>query len=80
MMALTATATGRVREDIVSQLRLRDPACYVASFNRPNLSYEVWQKSKPYDQIIPFLFELTLDKRELSIARHAKPPICSPPG
>ncbi len=55
MMALTATATGRVREDIVSQLRLRDPACYVASFNRPNLSYEVWQKSKPYDQIIPFL-------------------------
>ena len=30
MMALTATATERVRKDIVSQLRLHEPACYVA--------------------------------------------------
>src|SRR5204862_639591 len=29
MMALTATATGRVREDIVGQLHLREPRCYV---------------------------------------------------
>ena len=41
MMALTATATERVRDDIVKQLHLRDPACYVASFNRPNLTYRV---------------------------------------
>jgi ATP-dependent DNA helicase RecQ len=34
-MALTATATGRVREDIVSHLKLHEPSCYVASFNRP---------------------------------------------
>ena len=40
-MALTATATGRVREDIVTHLKLRDPKCYVASFNRPNLTYRV---------------------------------------
>jgi len=37
LMALTATATERVRGDIVQQLHLREPRCYVASFNRPNL-------------------------------------------
>jgi ATP-dependent DNA helicase RecQ len=35
VMALTATATGRVQTDILKQLRLREPSCYVASFNRP---------------------------------------------
>src|SRR5512146_983217 len=34
MLALTATATERVRADIVEQLRLRDPLVHVASFNR----------------------------------------------
>src|SRR5437870_4619893 len=41
MMALTATATERVRADILKQLKLREPHCYVASFNRPNLTYRV---------------------------------------
>jgi ATP-dependent DNA helicase RecQ len=54
-MALTATATGRVREDIVSHLKLREPSCYVASFNRPNLTYRVLAKNKPYDQLLQFL-------------------------
>src|SRR5215472_8670947 len=36
IMALTATATERVRTDIVQQLHLREPRCYIASFNRPN--------------------------------------------
>ena len=54
-MALTATATGRVREDIVTHLKLRDPKCYVASFNRPNLSYRVIPKNKPYGQLLDFL-------------------------
>ena len=54
-MALTATATGRVREDIVTHLKLRDPKCYVASFNRPNLTYRVVPKNKPYDQLLHFL-------------------------
>jgi ATP-dependent DNA helicase RecQ len=54
-MALTATATGRVREDIVSHLKLREPKCYVASFNRPNLTYRVLAKNKPYDQLLNFL-------------------------
>ena len=44
MMALTATATERVRRDIVAQLHLRSPSCYVASFNRPNLTYRVAAK------------------------------------
>jgi len=54
-MALTATATERVRGDIVSLLRLRSPACYVASFNRPNLTYRVLAKHQPYQQLIEFL-------------------------
>jgi ATP-dependent DNA helicase RecQ len=54
-MALTATATGRVREDIVTHLKLREPKCYVASFNRPNLTYRVIPKNKPYDQLLNFL-------------------------
>jgi len=54
-MALTATATTRVREDIVTHLKLREPKCYVASFNRPNLTYRVIPKNKPYDQLLNFL-------------------------
>ncbi|HEV8185875.1 MAG TPA: RecQ family ATP-dependent DNA helicase, partial [Chthoniobacterales bacterium] len=54
-MALTATATTRVREDILKQLKLRDPRCYVASFDRPNLTYRVVPKSQPYDQLLAFL-------------------------
>ncbi len=55
LMALTATATTRVREDIVTQLQLREPRCYVASFNRPNLFYRVLVRHKPYDQILDFV-------------------------
>jgi ATP-dependent DNA helicase RecQ len=55
MMALTATATERVRADIVKQLHLRSPACYVASFNRPNLTYRVAAKSGAYEQILSYV-------------------------
>jgi ATP-dependent DNA helicase RecQ len=54
VMALTATATGRVRDDIINHLKLRDPKCFIASFNRPNLSYRVIPKDKPLQQIIDF--------------------------
>ena len=54
-MALTATATERVRVDIVKHLRLRNPRTYVASFNRPNLAYRVIPKSKPYEQTLSFI-------------------------
>lgn len=46
MMALTATATARVREDICGQLNLSNPAVFVASFNRQNLYYEVLPKDR----------------------------------
>jgi ATP-dependent DNA helicase RecQ len=55
MMALTATATERVRADIIKLLDLREPRCYVASFNRPNLTYRVLAKNKPYDQVLEFV-------------------------
>ena len=45
-LALTATATEQVREDIAKQLHLQQPEQFVASFNRPNLSYTVLPKRK----------------------------------
>lgn len=55
IMALTATATERVRKDIVSQLKLRDARIYVASFNRPNLNYRVVPKAGAYEQLLEFV-------------------------
>ena len=58
MMALTATATERVRQDILEQLRLRDPHIHIASFNRPNLYYEVRQKNKAsFGELVQLLRE-----------------------
>lgn len=44
--ALTATATERVRTDIIQQLGLIQPSIHIASFNRTNLYYEVRSKTK----------------------------------
>jgi len=55
LLALTATATGRVREDIIRQLQLQDPAEYLASFNRPNLTYRVTGKAGAYGQMLDYL-------------------------
>lgn len=55
VMALTATATARVREDIVEHLHLKAPSCYVASFNRPNLTYRVVPKDRPSDQVLDYV-------------------------
>src|SRR5947208_6189893 len=55
MMALTATATERVRADVVRLLQLREPGCYVVSFNRPNLTYRVAAKARPYEQTLSFV-------------------------
>lgn len=46
MIALTATATPKVQNDIIKNLGLRDPEIYISSFNRPNLYYEVVPKVK----------------------------------
>ena len=44
LMALTATATGNVKMDIMENLKMRKCPIFVQSFNRPNLHYEVRQK------------------------------------
>jgi ATP-dependent DNA helicase RecQ len=49
--AFTATATGRVRRDIVSQLGLRHPLELVGSFDRPNLVYRVLARSNLKRQV-----------------------------
>jgi ATP-dependent DNA helicase RecQ len=52
-LALTATATDRVRQDIIHQLQLQSPQVYVSSFNRQNLYYEIRPKSKDaYKQLL----------------------------
>ncbi|MFT3870344.1 MAG: DNA helicase RecQ [Nibricoccus sp.] len=55
VMACTATATERVRTDIIKYLKLREPAVFVASFNRPNLTYKVIPKDEPAKQIIAWV-------------------------
>jgi ATP-dependent DNA helicase RecQ len=55
VMACTATATERVRTDIIKHLKLREPALFVASFNRPNLTYKVTPKDEPMKQIVAFV-------------------------
>src|SRR4029078_5917798 len=40
---------------MVKQLKLRQPRCYVASFNRPNLTYRVMPKSSAYEQVLDFV-------------------------
>ncbi|AVQ71471.1 ATP-dependent DNA helicase RecQ [Microcystis aeruginosa NIES-1211] len=56
ILALTATATQQVREDIIQQLGLRDTSIHTASFNRPNLYYEVQPKtSKSYQQLYQYI-------------------------
>jgi ATP-dependent DNA helicase RecQ len=48
IIALTATATEKVRSDILKNLDIEDASLYISSFNRPNLYYEV--RPKPDDE------------------------------
>jgi ATP-dependent DNA helicase RecQ len=57
VMALTATATRKVREDIICQLSLEKAKIFTSSFNRPNLSYAVLPKKNSYDHLITLLRE-----------------------
>ena len=54
-IALTATATDQVRQDLITQLALKDPQVFVASFNRPNLNYTIMGKAKPVRQVFDFV-------------------------
>jgi ATP-dependent DNA helicase RecQ len=55
IIALTATATERVRVDIMEQLNLKDPKVFLSSFNRPNLSYHVRPKKQAYGTLLSLL-------------------------
>ena len=55
MIALTATATPRVQDDIVKSLRLKNSKKFVASFNRQNLYLQILPKNNPLAQTLEFL-------------------------
>ena len=52
VMALTATATKRVRDDIVNTLHLKSPQIMLATFNRPNINYEIrYKRHLPHEDV-----------------------------
>ena len=55
IIALTATATPKVQNDIQKNLDILDAKVYKSSFNRPNLYYEVRPKINPTKEIIKFI-------------------------
>ena len=57
VLALTATATPRVRQDILRSLRMREPEVVVTSFNRPNLTYRVLS-AKEKKHKLPLVLDL----------------------
>jgi ATP-dependent DNA helicase RecQ len=54
-LALTATATPRVRDDIKRQLSISDESEFISSFDRPNLYIEVVEKADVYQQALDFI-------------------------
>jgi ATP-dependent DNA helicase RecQ len=54
-MALTATATPRVQQDIQQTLHFKDKNIFIASFDRPNLFIEVTAKTNTLHQALNFV-------------------------
>ena len=64
VLALTATATKRVRDDVATQLGLHEPFCWVGNFDRPNLVYEVRPKDTgTYSALLGLLDGVRQDRR-----------------
>jgi ATP-dependent DNA helicase RecQ len=59
IIALTATATPKVQEDIIKNLEIQGAQVFKSSFNRPNLYYEVRTKHNAVKEIIKFIRQHT---------------------
>ena len=57
IIALTATAIPAVQDDIAVQLALKNPARFVGSFNRKNLTYRVVPKARYFPRLVKYLSE-----------------------
>lgn len=64
VLALTATATPKVRQDIIASMEMRDPKVVVTSFDRPNLTYRVVGVRKKEDRL----------PEVAAVIRRSKPP------
>lgn len=56
-IALTATATSRTREEIEERLQLKQAQTFIASFDRPNIRYEIVEKTQVRQQLMRFISE-----------------------
>src|ERR1700692_319098 len=58
VLALTASATPTIREDICLKLKMNSPRIFTQSFSRPNLSFSVHKTSSVYNKILDILHRL----------------------
>jgi len=55
IIALTATADKQTRYHVIESLNLQNARIHIASFDRPNISYTIVAKQKPFNQLTTFL-------------------------
>mgnify|MGYP001488456449 CR=1 FL=1 len=55
IIALTATATSKVKQDILNQLNLNNPKTFITGFNRENLNLKILKKENSFDKILNLL-------------------------
>jgi ATP-dependent DNA helicase RecQ len=55
LIALTATANERTRDEILEKLRISNARTYIKGFDRPNIYYQIQQKKEPRKQLAAFL-------------------------